>query len=113
MNEVRLIGDSIGRGHVEAALKTWIDELGSRPRKVLLIPPDLTRSHSQAGPIVQILYKMLASDAQVDIMPALGTHVAMSAEENASMFGTDIPSGRFLVHNWRTDVVKIGEVPAS
>jgi len=113
MNEVRLIGDNIGRRHVEAALKTWIDELGSKPRKVLLIPPDLTRSHSQAGPIVQILYKMLASDAQVDIMPALGTHVAMSAEENASMFGTDIPSERFLVHNWRTDVAKIGEVPAS
>ncbi len=113
MNEVRLTGESIGRDHVEAALRSWLDGLGSKPGKVLLIPPDFTRSYSQAGLIVQILYKMLAPAAKVDIMPALGTHVAMSAEENATMFGADIPSECFLVHNWRTDVAKIGEVPAS
>lgn len=113
MNEVRLIDENISRDQVEAALGSWLDGLGSKPEKVLLIPPDFTRGHSQAGLIVHVLYKMLAPGAKVDIMPALGTHAAMGAEENAGMFGADIPSDCFLVHNWRTDVAKIGEVPAS
>ena len=36
----------------------------------------------------------------------------MTKEQAAVMFG-DIPYEKFLVHNWRTDVVKLGEVPAA
>jgi nickel-dependent lactate racemase len=35
----------------------------------------------------------------------------VTAEEAEKMFG-DVPFERFLEHNWRSDVVKIGEVPA-
>lgn len=97
---------------MEAAFGAWLSEHPNRLRKVLLLPPDFTRGHSQAGLIVQVLYGMLAPRAQVDIMPALGTHVPVSRDERLEMFGPGIPEERFMVHNWRTDVVKIGEVPA-
>ena len=40
-------------------------------------------------------------------MPTLGTHEPMTAEQIRAMFG-DIPPERFLVHDWRKGVVKIG-----
>ena len=79
-------------------------------KKVLLVPPDTTRFHSGAGRIANMYYHLLKDACEVDILPALGTHVAMTEDECAKMFG-DIPYSRFLVHDWRTDVIKIGEVP--
>ena len=79
-------------------------------KKVLLLPPDFTRYHSNAGRITWHLHDLLKGECHVDIMPALGTHVPVSREEAAKMFG-NIPYERFLVHRWRDDVVKIGEVP--
>jgi nickel-dependent lactate racemase len=86
------------------------DRLGSL-KKVLLLPPDITRANSYAGIITSIYYKLLKDRCHIDIMPALGTHVAMSDEELDEMFGTEIPHSCYLVHNWRNDVVKIGEIP--
>lgn len=80
-------------------------------RKVLLVPPDFTRFHSNAGYITNVYYHALKDIAQVDIIPALGTHVKMSKDECAEMFG-DIPYDKFIEHKWRTDVVKVGTVPA-
>lgn len=80
--------------------------------KVLLLPPDITRSNSYAGKITAIYYKLLKDRCQIDIMPALGTHVPMTDDELDEMFGEDIPHTCYLVHNWRNDVVKIGEIPA-
>ena len=91
-------------------LKAMLDERAPL-KKVLLIPPDLTRMNSYAGPITRMLFEMLP-DAQVDILPALGSHMPMEPEELHEMFG-DIPLDRFLVHNWRTDVECIGTIPAS
>ena len=84
---------------------------GRTLHKVLIVPPDFTRFHSNAGYITNVYYHALKDIAQVDIMPALGTHVKMTKEECAEMYG-DIPYERFLEHNWRTDVVKVGTVPA-
>lgn len=95
-----------------AAIDQLIAEIKADLRKVLLIPPDFTRYHSGAGKITAHLYDLLSPGCQVDILPALGTHVAMTAEEIRAMFGERIPLSRFLVHNWRTDVVKLGQVPA-
>ena len=81
-----------------------------RLRKVLLLPPDFTRFHSGAGKIANHLYHVLKDTCQVDVMPTLGTHVPMTDEEIRQMYG-DIPLERFIVHNWREDVVKLGEVP--
>ena len=47
----------------------------------------------------------------MDILPALGTHAPMTREQCEKMFG-DIPFECLIAHNWRTDVVKLGEVPA-
>ena len=79
--------------------------------KVLIIPPDYTRYHSKAGFISNVCYHYYADKgAEVDILPALGTHVPVTEEEAADMFG-DIPFSRFIPHAWRTDVMNIGEVP--
>ena len=84
---------------------------GRTYKKVLVIPPDYTRYHSNAGLITNLYYHMLTDQgAWVDVMPALGTHVPVTEAEAADMFG-DIPFERFIVHNWRTDTVRLGEVP--
>ena len=78
---------------------------------VLLLPPDFTRFHSNAGFITNYYYHLLTNKGiNVDIMPALGTHAPMSDEQIKKMYG-DIPQSNFIVHNWRQDVVNIGEVP--
>lgn len=83
-----------------------------RLSKVLLLPPDMTRLHSCAGKITAIYYNMLKDKCKVDIMPALGTHEAMTREECAEFFGRDVPYEAIIPHNWRKDIVKIGQVPS-
>ncbi len=81
-------------------------------KKVLLLPPDFTRFFSKAGYLTNLCYHYYTDlGAEVDVLPALGTHVAVTREQAAEMYG-DIPYEKLIVHNWRTDVVKIGEVPA-
>lgn len=85
---------------------------GRTLKKVLLIPPDFTRLHSNAGLITNIYYHTLRErGCEVDILPALGTHLPVTQEEAAVMFG-DIPYEKFLVHNWRTDVTQLGQIPS-
>lgn len=82
-----------------------------RPHKrVLIIPPDITRLNSGAGFLTCCCYEALKTESEVDIMPALGTHAPMSDEELNRMY-PGIPHDRFLVHNWRTDVERLGTVP--
>lgn len=96
---------------IEAALGKSLE--GRNLHKVLIIPPDFTRFHSQAGKITSIYYQLLTKQGtQVDVMPALGTHEAVSKEQWEIMF-EGIPYENMLVHDWRHNVVKIGEVPAS
>ena len=83
---------------------------GKKLSKVLLLPPDFTRFYSNAGFITNLYYHALKDTCQVDVMPALGTHVPMTEEECSEMFG-DIPFSSFYEHKWRDDVVDIGTVP--
>jgi nickel-dependent lactate racemase len=92
---------------LETSLKNQKREL----KKVLLLPPDLTRMHSGAGKITAIYYELLKNNCQVDIMPALGTHEPMSEMECKEFFGEGIPMSSIIAHNWRKDIVKIGEIP--
>ncbi len=86
---------------------------GRNVKKALIIPPDFTRFHSNAGLITNLYYHMLTDrGAQVDILPALGTHVPVTQQQAESMFG-DIPFSCFIPHNWRKDTVRLGEVPAA
>lgn len=103
-------GSGLSVSEIRSALLQSIE--GRELNNVLIVPPDFTRFHSNAGLITNIYYhELTARGCQVDILPALGTHVAMTKEECEIMYG-DIPYETFLVHNWREDVVKIGEVPA-
>ena len=74
---------------------------GRSVRKALILPPDFTRFHSNAGLITNIYYHELTRrGAEVDVMPTLGTHAPMTREQCERMFG-DIPFERFFVHDWR------------
>ncbi|MDR1140412.1 MAG: lactate racemase domain-containing protein, partial [Planctomycetaceae bacterium] len=81
------------------------------PKRVLLLPPDITRAHSGAGYITEELYKIFAKDADVRLIPTLGQHVPHTPEQNRWMFGS-VPEEKIDKHNWRTDSKKVGEIPA-
>ena len=100
----------LSREEIREALLASLE--GRTLKNVLIIPPDFTRFHSNAGYITNVYYHALVDmGCEVDLLPALGTHVPVTEEEAAIMFG-DIPYEKFIPHNWRTDVMKIGEVPA-
>ena len=95
---------------VREALYAVFDKMGEKHR-VLAIPPDFTRFNSYAGPITGMVNDYFG-DKLTDVMPALGTHVPMTDEQIRKMYA-DVPPEKFRVHDWRNDVVTVGEVPAS
>jgi nickel-dependent lactate racemase len=82
----------------------------ARPKRVLVLPPDITRMHSGAGRLTEILYNLLSGEADVHVIPTLGQHVPHTPEENAQMFGK-IPNDRIHAHDWRGGCVSVGEIP--
>ena len=102
--------DIISAEETRAILKDVFDRMGPRKR-VLAIPPDYTRLNSFAGPITEMVNDYFG-ERLTDVMPALGTHTPMTEEQISSMFGS-VPPAKFRVHDWRNDVVTVGEVPAS
>jgi nickel-dependent lactate racemase len=93
---------------VKAGLFEALGKLGER-KQVLAVPPDFTRFHSKSGALTEYAWEFYGA-ALTDVLPALGTHKAMSDAEIAAMFGA-MPRGLFRVHDWRNDVVTLGEVP--
>lgn len=100
-----LTDQDMGRGLTEV-----LRRIGSKKR-VLAIPPDITRYHSMAGRLTEMVWEYYG-ERLTDVLPALGTHAAMTGEEIGKMFGA-VPRSIFRVHDWRNDVVSMGEVPAS
>jgi len=103
-----LISDDLQADDLRQGLIAALDQLGTR-RKVLVLPPDITRLHSRAGELTRYAHQYYG-DAVSDIMPALGTHAPMTAGEILEMFG-DVPQELFRPHDWRNDIVTLGEVP--
>ena len=97
-------------GELRAALVQSLE--GVRPRRALLLPPDHTRLHSGAGRVARILWELLSPRCAVDVMPALGTHRPMTEPEWREMYAP-IPYERMIAHDWRRDVVRLGELPAA
>lgn len=89
------------------------DRLGvSSYRRVLLLPPDITRAHAGVGWITEYLYHRLdEAGAEVHVIPTLGQHVPHTPEDNRWMFGT-IPEERIHAHDWKNGVTHVGTVPA-
>lgn len=89
-------------------LPVALEKLGRR-KKVLVVPPDQTRTVSRAGELTRYAWDYYGEGLRA-ILPALGTHKAMSAEQITGMFG-NVPSGLFRAHKWRDHVETIGVVP--
>ena len=96
-----------------ALLHEALLKLGGIPKKILVIPPDITRLHSNAGELTQLLYELwdTANGRTFDILPAIGTHAPMTEAQIAEMYG-DLPKATYHVHNWRTGLYHFGEVPS-
>ena len=101
--------DSISPEEARSALYGVFDAMG-RKKRVLALPPDFTRFNSYAGPLTEMAYDYFG-EALTDVMPALGTHAPMTPEQISTMVG-HVPAELFRVHDWRNDVVTVGEVPA-
>jgi nickel-dependent lactate racemase len=117
---------------IKEELGRFLAAMGDRD-DVLILPPDYTRFHSQSGKITRLVAEYynfieesgsppeaapIAQKSQsripkIEIMPALGTHAPMTKDQIKKMFGEKLSEkDPFLVHDWRNDVVTIGDVPA-
>ncbi|MCC5928763.1 MAG: DUF2088 domain-containing protein [Cyclobacteriaceae bacterium] len=103
-------GKAFTSSELQQMMQEALDKLGQR-NKVLAIPPDFTRFHSYAGPLTEMAWEYYG-EKMTDVLPALGTHTAMPADQIKRMFGK-MPLDIFRVHDWRNDIVTLGEVPGS
>src|SRR5690349_10532317 len=95
---------------LKQALFGALDALGPR-RKVIAVPPDITRLHSRAGELTRFAFEYYG-DRLTHILPAVGTHTPMTDREIGLMYG-GLPRDRFAVHDFRTGLAALGEVPAA
>lgn len=100
---------SLSRDDLKKGLNEALDKLGER-HKILAVPPDYTRLPSKAGELTEITWEYYG-EKLTDILPALGTHTPMTDAQISHMFG-NTPRGLFRDHDWRNDVLTLGEVPA-
>lgn len=107
------IDHTIDRAALEAHLDTYIARRITGPgvKRLLIVPPDITRLNSQAGPITAYLWDKLHKTVHIDLMPALGTHFPMTPEQCSHMFGDAIPYERILPHRWRDDLRSLATLP--
>jgi nickel-dependent lactate racemase len=107
--------DQISPQRISELMERTVEEVRRQicchPKRVLLLPPDITRAHSGAGRMTELLYQHFCREADVHVIPTLGQHVPHTPEQNHRMFGS-IPSERIHAHDWRNDCVKLGEIPA-
>ena len=98
---------SLSPKEVEKAIFSTLHDLGPK-KKVLVVPPDITRLHSGSGEITTYIYKYYG-DRLTDVLPALGTHTPMTEGEIRRMY-PGMPSSLFRVHDWRNDVITVGTI---
>src|SRR5260221_6939118 len=107
--------DSIDRKQVEQMCQRLLQEAKKRLKisefkRVLVLPPDLTRAHSGAGWITETIYKLLPKTCDTHVIPTLGQHRPHTKEENAWMVGS-IQHERIRAHDWRNGVTRVGVIP--
>ena len=90
------------------------DESEDPPRKGCCWFHPTPRGCTHAGVITGLLYEELtAGGADVAVLPALGSHAAMTAEEAALLFEGRVPFERIHQHRWRDGVTRLGEISAA
>lgn len=102
--DTNLSKDDLKQGLFEA-----LEKLGDK-KKVLVVPPDFTRFPSRAGELTEMSWEYYG-DKLTDILPALGTHTPVTDEQLDIMFGKT-PKELFREHDWRNDVITLGQVPS-
>ncbi len=101
--------DILSYDDLREGIYSALSKLGQK-KKVLAVPPDYTRYHSQAGILTKFVYQYY-KEALTDVLPATGTHFKMTDREIETMY-EDVPKNLFRVHNWRNDLTTLGEVPS-
>ncbi len=101
--------DVISKEQLKEALYSTLEKLGKR-KKVLALPPDITRYHSKAGEVTGLVYQYY-KDNLTDVLPTTGTHYPMTEQEKETMF-PGVPKSLFRIHKWREDLHTFGEVPS-
>ncbi len=99
---------NLSKEDLQKGLSEALDKLGKKD-KVLAVPPDFTRYPSRAGELTEMAWEYYG-DKMTDILPALGTHTPMTDEQISLMFG-NTPRDLFREHDWRNDVITLGQVP--
>jgi len=117
------IGDEETGALVSDALAKALADVNNAG-EVIIIPPDITRVHSRGGFITDIVSRELGAGQQGAgrpgkgrpgagrlgaILPALGTHMALSPGELGRMFPAS-PKDKFIVHDWRNDLCELGRL---
>jgi nickel-dependent lactate racemase len=100
----------ISDAEVQRLLVEAYRAIGPRSR-VLAVPPDFTRFNSRSGIITRYTYEHFGT-ALRDVLPALGTHVPMPSTQIRKMYA-GVPESLFRVHDWRNDVVTVGELESA
>ena len=101
--------DKLSAEDLKQGLCEALDKLGAK-QKVLALPPDITRFYPRAGELTRYAWQYY-EEKLTDILPAVGTHFAMTEPEIKRMFG-DVPVSLFREHDWRGGLATLGEVPA-
>lgn len=101
--------ENLSAQDLKQGLYAALEKLGPR-KKVLVVPPDITRLHSRAGELTEMAWQYYG-DKVTDILPAIGTHYPMTESEIQKMYGS-VPVNLFRVHDWRKGIVTLGQVPS-
>lgn len=100
----------LGKEQISKAIIAAIESAG-KGKDLMIIPPDISRMHSGAGLISSIIWDEYRDKVKA-VLPATGTHKAMTADEISLMYGSLAP-GLFRDHDCRRDIVTLGKIPKS
>jgi nickel-dependent lactate racemase len=102
-------GEAIGDATLEELVYQALESLHGA-RRVVALPPDITRVHSRAGAITDLVHARLGKRLAA-VLPALGTHAPMTDAEIASMYPRTLRN-LFRVHDWRKDPAEMDRIQA-
>ena len=83
----------------------------ARPKRVLLLPPDITRMHSGAGRLTEILYNLLGGEADVHVIPDARPARAAHAGGKPADVRLDSRTSGFTPTIGAAAACSVGEIP--
>ena len=74
------VNTNLSRRDLKEGLYEALEKIGPE-KKVIAVPPDITRFHSQAGVLTEFVWEYYG-ERLTDVLPSIGTHYPMSESEN-------------------------------